>query len=149
MTPLDPARVLEHVHGHLAWLSAAALLHPAIVLRRTRRRAHLAVALPTLLVTAVGAAGVAIYGPYRDRLRQQIFIHAPRVGYLFERKEHLAFGAVLLAWAGAFAYAGALAARDPARESLRRTAHLAFILAAALTIVTAAMGVIIAVYKTF
>ncbi len=176
MTPtLDPLRLLEHVHGHLGWLAAAALVHPAILLRHRRRRAHVSVALAVTLVTAVGGLGVAIYGDYRDRLKQSMFIHAPRVGWLFERKEHLAFGAVVLAWAGAFAYfasragpgiggparpgpssdaSGGLGEADgpsgpDVREALATFAFRAFVVACVLALATAALGTVVAVVQTF
>jgi hypothetical protein len=142
-------RVAEHVHGHLGWLAAIALLHPAILLRRTQRRAHLSVALAVAGVTAVGAIGVALYGDFRERLRQSIFVGAPAIGYLFERKEHLAFGAILLAWAGGIAYAGAIRVDGEARVSLRRAAHWAFVASAAMAIIAAAFGTVVAAYKTF
>jgi hypothetical protein len=150
MPTFDPTRLAEHVHGHLGWLSAAALLHPAILLRNRRRQAHLAVGLAVAFVTATGGLGVVVYGEYRDRLKQGIFLHAPEVGYLFERKEHLAFGAIALAWAGALAYAGAeWTERETIRSALRTTAFRAFVAACALAIVTAVLGVLVAVYKTF
>jgi hypothetical protein len=141
--------VAEHLHGHLGWLAAAALIHPAILLRHAKRRAHLAVGLATGFVTLVGGIGVALYGPYRDRLKQQIFIHAPPVGYLFERKEHLAFGAIVLAWAGAAAYVGARRTEGEAQVSLRRFAFRAYVLAAALAAATAGLGTVVASYSTF
>jgi hypothetical protein len=149
VTPIDPLRIAEHVHGHLGWLAAIALVHPAILLRRTSRRAHLAVGLAVGTVTAVGLLGVSLYGAYRDRLRQVIFAHAPSIGYLFERKEHLAFGAILLSWVGAVAYAAAARSEGGVRESLRRAAHWAFIAAAVLAISVAALGTIVAAYRTF
>jgi hypothetical protein len=149
VAPVDPVRIAEHVHGHLGWLAAIALVHPAILLRRTSRRAHLAVALSVAAVTLVGALGASMYESYRDRLRQSLFAQAPSIGYLFERKEHLAFGALLLSWGGALAYAAALRARGSVRESLRRSAHWAFVAAALLAIATAALGTVVAAYKTF
>ena len=149
MADYDPIRVLEHVHGHLGWLSAAALLHPAILLRNSKRRAHLSVALAVGFVTVTGAIGAFLYAPYRDRVKQQLFIHAPSVGYLFERKEHLAFGAIFLAWAGGVAYAAAIRAEEPLRIPLRRFAFLAFVFACGLTLCTAVLGVAVAVVRTF
>ncbi len=149
MPEFEPLRVLEHVHGHLGWLSAAALLHPAILLRNPRRKADLSVYLATAFVTATGALGAYLYGPYRDTLKQQLFIHTPGVGYLFERKEHLAFGAILLSWAGAIAYTAAGRAEEPVRRSLLTLAFRAFVLACALTVCTAVLGVAVAVVKTF
>ena len=149
MTLIDPVRIQEHIHGHLGWLAAIALIHPAILLRRTKRKADLSVALAVSIVTLVGGLGVAMYGDYRDRLRQPIFQHAPAIGYLFERKEHLAFGAILLAWAGAVAYVGATKLEGDTRERLRKAAHWAFVAAAAMAVVTAALGTVIAAYKSF
>jgi hypothetical protein len=147
--PLDPLRVQEHVHGHVGWLAALALVHPAILLRRTKRKAHLSVALATSVATLAGVMGVAMYGDYRDRLRQHIFQQARTMGYLFERKEHLAFGAIFLAWAGALAYFGATRLEGQPREHLRRAAHWSFVAAAALCVVTAVLGTMVAAFKTF
>lgn len=147
--PMDPLRSFERIHGHLGWLVAIALVHPAVLLRRTKRKAHLSVALAVAMVTAVFVIGVGIYGDYRDKLRQQIFIHSKPIGYLFERKEHLAFGALLLAWAGAVSYAAATRVEGEARESLRRASHWAFVAAAILALATASFGIVIAAYKSF
>jgi hypothetical protein len=147
--PIDPLRIEEHLHGHLGWLAAIALVHPAVLLRRTKRKAPLSVGLAVAVVTLAGALGAHMYPDYRDKLRQSIFQHARAIGYLFESKEHLAFGAILLAWAGAIAYFGATRVDGNVRESLRKAAHVAFVAAAALAVVTAALGTIIAAYKTF
>ncbi len=149
MASLDPLRLAEHIHGHLGWLAAVALAHPAVLLRRTNRRAHLSVSLAVGLATAAGAIGVALYGAYRETLRQSIFVDAPRIGYLFERKEHLAFGAVVLAWAGGILYVGAARADPGLREALRKAAHLAFVASALLAAVAAVLGTVVAAYRTF
>jgi hypothetical protein len=146
---LDALRMIEHVHGHLGWLSSAILLHPAIVLRSRTRRAGLAVALATGFVTAAAAMGAWLYVAYRERLKQGIFLTAPSVGLLFERKEHLAFGAVVLAWAGAAAYVAAPRASAETRERLRTLAFRAFAGAAALSLLVAVLGTIVAVYRSF
>jgi len=146
---LDPLRIQEHFHGHLGWLAAIALVHPAIVLRDTRRRADWAVGLSVGVGTVAAALGALMYESYRETLRQPIFAAEPTIGYLFERKEHLAFGAVLLSWLGGIAYAGAQSAGVGVRESLRKAAHRAFIGAAALAIATAVLGTIVAAYRTF
>jgi hypothetical protein len=146
---LDPVRLIEHVHGHLGWLAAAILVHPAIVLRSRTRRAHVAVGMAAGLVTVAAAIGVWLYVAYRERLKQGIFLHAPSVGLLFERKEHLAFGAVVLAWAGAAAYFAAPRAAPATRDRLRTIAFRAFCASAALTILVAVLGTIVAVYRSF
>ena len=142
-------RWLEHLHGHAGWLTAVALVHPAIVLRRLERRASWAVWLSTGLVTAVCAAGVCLYGPYRERLKQGIFQKAPSIGWLFERKEHLAFAALAFAWLGAVAYVGARFAGDDGHRTLRRLAHRSYIVAAAIALLAASLGTAVATYRTF
>ena len=146
---LDTVRLTEHIHGHVGWLAAATLVHPAIVLRSRTRRAHLAVGLSTGFVTVASAIGVWIYFAYRERLKQGIFLHAPVIGLLFERKEHLAFGAVVLAWAGAAAYFAALRATPKTRERLRTIAFHSFCASAALSVLVAILGTVVATYRSF
>ncbi len=147
----DPVRVGEHIHGHLGWLAAAALVHPAVLLRpaRAARKAHVAVAMGTLLPTLTGALGAWLYGPYRDRIKQGIFLDARWVGFLFERKEHLAFGAILFAWTGGVAYALARFTAERSRPILRTLAHRAFVCAAALAVVVAGLGTVVASFRSF
>ncbi|MBX3191423.1 MAG: hypothetical protein KF819_30790 [Labilithrix sp.] len=146
---LDPVRLTQHVHGHLGWIAAAVLVHPAILLRDRKRRAHLAVGSATALATIAGAIGAWLYVAYRERLKQGIFMRSPAVGLLFERKEHLAFAAVVLAWAGAAAYFGAIEAKAELRETLRTIAFRAFVGSASLAVVVAVLGTIVSVFKSF
>ena len=146
---LDPLRLFEHVHGHLGWLAAALLVHPAIVLRDRTRRAHLAVALSTVVVTLGGAGGAWLYVAYRQLLKREIFIGSPVIGLVFERKEHLAFGAIVLAWAGCAAYFAAPRATRELRPVLRTIAFRSFVGSATLALIVAVMGTIVAVYKSF
>src|SRR4051812_39952454 len=146
---LDPLRLTEHIHGHLGWLAAATLIHPAIVLRSRKRRAHLAVGLSTGFVTVAAGIGAWLYVAYRSQLKQGIFMHAPAVGLLFERKEHLAFGAVMLAWAGAAAYFAAARATPGTQDRLRTIAFQSFCASAALAVLVAVLGTVVAVYRTF
>lgn len=143
---------MEHVHGHLGWMSVAVLIHPAIVLWR-KPRADWAVGLALGFTTVVGGIGVWLYSAYRDRVKQALFIASPRVGFLFERKEHLAFAAIALAWVGSLAYFAARAKAselDPGvRESLRRASRTAFTASAALAFVAATLGTVVATFKTF
>lgn len=143
-------RLAEHIHGHLGWLSTAALLHPAIVLRNPKRQARLAVLLATCFLTASGLLGAWIYPEYRTRLKQAIFIHSPTIGWLFERKEHLAVGAIAFAWIGCIAH---LAARSFADDALQRSvavmAHRAYVIAFVLCVAVGCIGVAVASYSTF
>ncbi len=143
-------RALEHVHGHLGWLSAAALLHPAIVLRNPRRAARLAVTLAAGFTAATGALGAALYPAYRERVRPVLFAETPRVAWMFERKEHLAIGAVGLALAGCLAHLAALGVSDfRARAAAARVAHRAFVASFALALVAATLGVAVASARSF
>jgi hypothetical protein len=148
---LDPLRVAEHIHGHLGWLAAIALAHPAVLLRNHRRRAHLSVAVAVGIGTLAGILGASLYPAYRETLREPIFAETPTVGYLFERKEHLAFGCLLLAWAGAVAYLGASrrCVNVGQRDALRRAAHWAFVASAILAFGTATLGTVVATVGTF
>jgi hypothetical protein len=144
----DVVKVAQHVHGYVGWLAAAVLVHPAILLRHKKRKAHVSVAVAALLPTLAGAIGAWTYGPYRDRIKQSIFLDAPWVGLLFERKEHLAFGAILLAWAASAAYGVATRADEPTRDALRTFAHRAFVAAAGLAVVVAVLGTIVASFRS-
>ena len=100
-------------------------------------------------LTFEGALGVWLYGPYRDRIKQSIFIEAPWVGLMFERKEHLALGSIFLAWAGAAAYVAAIRASDEVRRPLRVLAFRAFVVAAALAVAVAGLGTLVASFRSF
>jgi hypothetical protein len=138
MTDTHTLRIVEHIHGHAGWLSAVALLHPAIVLRRNKG-GRWAVGLSTALVTLVAGLGLWLYTPYRQLLRRSIFQAAPTVGFLFERKEHLAFGAVAFAWVGALAYIG----------ERRVLSHRAYVVAAVIAVLAALLGTTVSTFKTF
>jgi hypothetical protein len=144
-------RLLEHLHGHLGWLSVAALLHPAIILRNERRRARLSVALATGFVVVTALLGVIVYPSYRDLIKQHVFLEAPRLGWMFERKEHLAVGAVSFALAGCVAHLAlpAVADDDAAKQAFARLAHRAFIVSFALALIVAILGVTVASYESF
>jgi heme A synthase len=92
-------RLLESVHGHLGVLAAVALLHPTILLWRGRpatRGVRWSIGLTTFLVAAAYAAGIAIYGDYRQLVKRPLFRDDVAAGLLFETKEHLAFVALVL-----------------------------------------------------
>ena len=150
MTATLLLRLLERLHGHLGWLSVAALLHPAILLRRRKRRAWLSVSLSTGSVVVTALVGAYIYPSYRDRIKQHIFIESPKLGWMFERKEHMAVGAVAFALVGCVSHlALPLAAGGQAEEPLARLAHWAFVLAFAFASVAAVLGLAVASFKTF
>lgn len=141
-------RLLEHVHGHLGWLAVAALVHPAVVLRNPRRRAKLAVVLSVSLSTVASALGGFLYYFYSHQLRRAVYAASMRHGMMFERKEHLAFGALALAWAGAAMH---LFARsdDEVGRSRARFAHWTFVAAAVLAAIVGVLGTLVGSFKTF
>lgn len=140
-------RALEHVHGHSAWLSAIALAHPATLLRRARRRALLSAATATGLVTATAAFGLLLYPPYRAEVKPLLFASVPSVGLAFERKEHLAVGAVVFAWVGLVAHFADSRRAAPGRAPT--AAFVAYAAAALLALAAALLGTAVAVHATF
>ena len=98
--------LLERVHGHLAVLALALLLHPVITLRTrtglarwTVRSAWMAAGL--LLVPF--ALGWWLYPTYREQVKPGLRADLPSLMVGFELKEHLAFYAMALAVGGAAA----------------------------------------------
>ena len=150
---LATLRLLEHLHGHLGWLTAAALAHPAILLRSkgaAPRRAPWSVVLACLFVSLTSTLGYALYPDYRARVRQHLFQDAPRVAWLFERKEHLAYAALALAWAGAAAYLAARSTADvSAARVYQRAARTAFLASCGLSLCVGAAGIAVAITRTF
>ncbi|HEY2409040.1 MAG TPA: hypothetical protein VGI10_23710 [Polyangiaceae bacterium] len=138
-------RIVEHAHGHLAWLSTLALAHPALLLRARRRSVRLSASIATGLVTLTGALGASLYPAYRSTLKPAIFASSPMVGNLFERKEHLAVAVVVLAWVGLCAHW----AQTRERPELARLAFVAYAGAAALALTCAVLGVAVAVARSF
>ncbi len=131
-------------------LSIASLLHPAILLRRGKRRAHLAVVSAALLPVVTAGLGLFLYPDYRAELRRDIFVESIALGNAFERKEHLALGAALLAWAGAFSYLTSVRTEDSARaDRAARAAMVAFSLSFALACAAAALGTLVASHRSF
>src|SRR6185312_5465887 len=92
--------------------------------------------------------GLALHDTYRSRLRQRLFVQAPALGWLFERKLHAAFAATLLA-VGGLALLGALARDERAARELRRSALLAWCAAAALSVFASIASALVARHARF
>jgi hypothetical protein len=132
-------RLLETIHGHLGILAAAALLHPAILLRTgsvPTRRGKLSVLLTSAMVVLAFASGLFIYPHYRQRVRAGLFHASVRAGFAFETKEHLAY-AVIAATLGASI---AVLVAPKQGRALRRAAATLYALAALLCIAVVALG---------
>jgi hypothetical protein len=149
-------RLLARLHAVAAWIATAALIAAAWAHfgeRSRRAAAWLAVGAATLALTA-GGLGLALHDGYRARLRQRLFVAAPSLGWLFERKQHLAFGAVMLAVAGAaLAVAGARVQGRPGADAvsreLRRGAAMAWTASAVLAVVASVASMIVARRMSF
>lgn len=139
---------LESIHGHLGVLAAAALLHPAILLRKGKPLSfgkRLSVILSTSFTAAAFALGIAIYEDYRAHVKRDLFRASTEAGFLFETKEHLAY-AVLAVAAGACACA-LLAPRDA--SALRKLAALLYAVATVLCAIVAGLGTYVASIRSF
>jgi hypothetical protein len=142
------ASVLEHVHGHIGWLAALALAHPAVLLRRPRRNAFTVALAATVLVTAAAALGALLYPHYRVIIKPALFAATPAIGELFERKEHLGVSALVLAWTGLAALVLARR-RDEAAVDLGRLAFVAYTGAALMAVVVASAGLVVGAHRSF
>ncbi len=141
-------RVLERVHGHIGWLSAAALIHPAIVLRNPRRKARGAALSGALVPTLAGALGAFLYRDFGRTLKRPLFTASHVMGELFERKEHLAVAAVALAWTG-FLLHVSVRSSDASSQARARGAHYAFVAAAVMTAVVSTLGTAVSSFLSF
>ena len=156
----DTLSWIAPAHALGAWASTAALILVAgLLAARMRTKTNLvawAAALATFLVSLSGALGALLHLPYRLQLRQRIFLHSRELGWLFERKQHLAFGAVLLACGGLVALLASrlaaasneAAAQDRARE-LHRAALAAYIASALFAAVASVASAIVAARAHF
>lgn len=136
------------LHGVFGVLAVAALVHPAILLRRGRplsRGLRWSIGLTAAVTSIAFAWGVAIYEPYREVVKRPLFVADRAAGLLFETKEHLAF-AVLALTLGASVCAF-VAPR--ARADLRRLAAALFAGAAVLALVVASLGLYVSSVASF
>lgn len=140
--------LLQSIHGHLGVLAAAALFHPAILLRDGRplsRGLRWSLGLTAVVTSAAFALGVGIYEDYRAIVKRPLFLESVEAGLLFETKEHLAYAVVVLTLGGCVA---ALAA-PPREPSLRRLAAAAFAAASLTCLVVVALGTYVASIRRF
>lgn len=138
----------QSIHGYLAVLSVASLVHPAVLLRRGKplsRGGVWAVVLAALTTALAYAMGIAIYGAYRQQVKRPLFQESVVAGLGFETKEHLAV--LVLAFALGAAVAALSAPRS--RGDLRKAAAVLFALAALGGLVTGALGASVAAVRSF
>ncbi len=148
MTPsIEALRSVERLHAVVAWAATAALVAALWMFARApRRAAQVAGAVAVGLVVAAGGLGLALHDPYRARLRQRLFVEAPSLGWLFERKQSLAFAAVLLAVCALAATVRRARGSADAGETrdLARSAALAWAAAAVLALAASVASAIVA-----
>jgi hypothetical protein len=92
--------LLERVHGHLALLGLAVLVHPLLSLGRgkeLRRGTWLTVVVGIGLLVPAFALGLGLYPSWRGHVKPLLIERAPLVAQAFELKEHLAWFTVILA----------------------------------------------------
>ena len=133
----DFTELMRTIHGHVGILAAAALAHPAFLLRPGRavnRGLRWAAGAATTLVLATFGAGWALYPGYRRAPKPQLLREAPGLAWSFETKEHLAFYAVTLAVVGAV-----LVFRGPSPTG-RRAARWCYGTASLLAFAVAGLG---------
>ncbi len=129
---------LERLHGHVAMLGLAVLLHPIVTLRRRRGLTPWMVRtadLGALLLAAPFALGWALYPTYRASVKPALWLESQGAVLRFESKEHLA------AMAMGLAVGGALTLRVSGRHPAGREAAWMLLLCGwALALVTAGLG---------
>ncbi len=137
---IDVVEILRSVHGHAGLLAVAGLVHPAVFLREGRRLTRgqrASVVVSSCLFLGVYGSGLALYPRYREQERPAMMNDNFALAMWFERKEHLAFVAVVLV-----ATALGLVLLDRA-GSLHRPARWMFGIAAALGLAVAAVGTLV------
>lgn len=126
MTPTLFA-VLERVHGHLALLGLALLLHPIVSLVRRRGVpfwTQVTADLAAVLLALPFALGWWIYSDYRAHVKGGLYLAKSPALPAFETKEHLAVFAMSLA------IAGTLTLRLAGKDAGGRKTALALLVAA-------------------
>lgn len=139
-------RLLETIHGHLGILAVAALLHPAVLMRKglpPSFRTRLAIAAAVLLTVLAFGLGLYLYGDYRALVKRDLFRVDPQAGYLFETKEHLAYTTL------AFALGGSVLGWLGRDTRTRKLAAVFFGCAAMMCVLVAALGTYVAARRGF
>jgi hypothetical protein len=140
-------RTLQHIHGHLAILSCAALLHPAFfgISPRGRRLAVTA----SVMLTVTFVLGGIIYPDYTEQVRKSVYQSSYALGLLFERKEHIALGAVCTSWLGTLQalYSAKVANHQSLFAQVNKRVRILFTVSAALTVFVSVCGIIVTCVK--
>ncbi len=100
----ETLRRVVFLHGFSAWLGALLLTIVTVLLLRqkTQDKPWFRVLAVFATIDTIGAfsSGVFLDEHYRVHLRQKMFLASKTLGWLFERKMHLSFGAFVFACIG-------------------------------------------------
>ena len=121
---------MELFHGAVALVATAAIAWAAVAALRGRLPKTPLAALAAALAILAGATGLTLDGAYRSRLRVRVFAHSRELGWLFERKQHLAFGAIVLALGATFVLFALRTADGNTSPHLTRAARRALVASA-------------------
>lgn len=103
MTPEALHRVVV-LHGTIAWLGGLLVAFVAVLLLRGKTHDRpwfrALAAMATASTASAFITGVLLDEHYRVHLRQKMFLTSKTLGWLFERKMHLSFGAFVFACVG-------------------------------------------------
>jgi len=135
---------MELFHGAVALVATSAVAWAALGAVRGRLPGTRLACLAATLAAVAGASGMALEGAYRSRIRVQVFARSPGLGWLFERKQHLAFGAIVLAL-GAASVVFALRTADASTSPhLSRAARRALVASALLAAASSIASILVA-----
>ena len=149
----DTIETLARLHGVTAWASTVALAGVAILFLRSRRAASpmpaWASPIALALTATTSALGVLVHDPYRSELRQKLFLASTKLGWLFERKLHLAFGCALLASLALASTSALRRATEGSRRDLARSAALGWIVSALFALAASVISAVVAKHRHF
>ena len=134
-------RALTMAHGALAWCGIVALIASISLfgveragggaISGSRRRAANWLLFVGIASGAIAfATGAMLHAPFQSRLRQRLFLASNTLGWLFERKEHVAFGALALlgfAMCAAIGEKIARGAEEGVAREMRRAMRIAIV----------------------
>jgi len=112
--------VCTRIHGYIAILGLAVLLHPILSIssqKQLRKGTRWSVWLSMILVLTAYGMGLWLYPEYRTQIKPGLITENIALAYMFERKEHLAFLTSMLVLGGGFL---CLYFRDSASRTLAR-----------------------------
>lgn len=133
--------IATRLHGMIAALGLAILLHPILTLRKPRK--HLSrgnrwsLWLAIVLISVQYAIGLWLYPSYRSDIKPTLIAESIELALLFESKEHLAFLCLCCVWGGGLAVL---------KEGGQRAGWALLVGGFALGVMVSAFGVLVAAH---